>query len=398
MGELRVSLNGVGIAPGGSLSPDLHALLAQGQELDAFRAMGLIAGVDSDAVIDALQLRAGLQWSVDDLTAVPLGYWIPRPIMADQEGRLSRFAHVRVLDGRWILESALSPWRVYLPNDSLALGLEHTGDRGAFLGALGMLENVDDRAEHWAFHERLFRSRWRWDTPGIDAAHDAPPPPARRDMPPADTVPLPVPDGPQADEPSLWEVSAARKTHRAFAEDPISLPALGALLWRTLRITDLSTATDATGRSYQSIKRPVASGALQSIDTWILTRHVDGLEPAWWWYDPSDHALVRVAEAGPVGAVSSADQAPIFAVLTARHARAAWKYPAWSHALELRDVGVIYHALQLTGAALGLGVWPLGTGSDRTIGLALGIDLEADAPVGEFAVGVIASEGTQTPA
>lgn len=377
------------------LPAEISGLLAEGVDVEALSLVGEMAGLPVDRLLASLQATGALEWSCAGLTAVPLGAWVPAPVLAGGGGRLSRFAHLRVLDGRWILESALSPWRVFLPEGdapglSVEVGLSVEGDAGEFLGALGMLVDGDDRATGWAFHDRLFRSRWRWDTPGIDTSVEGPAPPARREAPTGARIGLPIPAGPEDAEPTLWEAMETRRSHRDWSDAPVSLAALGSVLWRTLRVTEESDGLDDRDRPYRRVQRPVPSGgALGSIDTWLLTRRVTGLDEAWWWYDPFEHALVRVADPTSPGEVSSADHSPVFAVLTARHARGAWKYPAWSHALELRDAGVILYALQVAAGAVGLGLWPLGTGSDRTIAGALGLDLEADAPVGEFALGVV---------
>ena len=58
--------------------------------------------------------------------------------------------------------------------------------------------------------------------------------------------------------------------------------------------------------------------------------------------------------------VVSPDSLPlaVLGLITARHARTAWKYGGIACALELKDAGVIMHALQLAAVALGLGMCP----------------------------------------
>jgi SagB-type dehydrogenase family enzyme len=166
-----------------------------------------------------------------------------------------------------------------------------------------------------------------------------------------------------------------------------------------MRVVDRVPAHAPDGSSYEGLLRPVPSGgAMHALDLWLVCGGVEGVAPGPWWYDPFDHALVGVD--APTDAVDSyltgaarAVSGPVAlaAALTTREARPAWKYGGIAYALQLKDVGVVMHAVQLTGQALGLGVCPIGSGPTRAVAHLLGIDPEVDAPVGEFLVGRLPS-------
>jgi SagB-type dehydrogenase family enzyme len=218
--------------------------------------------------------------------------------------------------------------------------------------------------------------------------------PARRtDLPDGPRIALPVPAGPRDDEPTLWEASSSRRSIRAFAESPVPLADLGELLWRTLRVIRVLPADDQV--PYDRIHRPVPSGgAMHAIELWLVCARVEGVPAGLWRYDPFTHELVG-RDAGPgqadvLPSMVDADgvRPPVTALLTTRHARTSWKYGGIALALELKDVGVIMEAVQLTASALGLGMCPWGSGPVEGLARVLGIDPEIDMPIGEFVLGV----------
>lgn len=378
---------------------------------DPFVTAALMSGVTwSDAVenrsrFDALHRRRLLAWRVAGLaTAVPLVHGMSMPIEVGDGTCMSRFALVRHEPhgagnvDPWLLESGRNRWAVRLSD----AGLTHLADPASvaayriLLGLTGMLDNGDGDASvrGWEPHDRYFASRSRRDLaqPGPPAE---PLPGVRNDLPSGRRVALPTPRGPGADEPTLWQAMESRRTRRDLGPDPVSLTALGHLLWRTLRIQQVRPRDPHQPRSYDTVLRPVPSGgAMHATDLWLLVKSVAGLAPGVWRYDALSHELIDIATTGKPAHTAAAlvsasgDGASVVGVLTVRHARTSAKYRHWAYALELKDVGVIMHALQLTAPVMGLGVIPWGTGLTDPIARLLGVDVEVDQPIGEFVLGV----------
>lgn len=313
-------------------------------------------------------------------------------------GEMSRFALVRRDGTRFIIESGRSDWMLLTDASSAADAVAGRGSPwlwGALLAA-GMT-NSDDPVEtgSWLFHDRLFAQRSRadwlappspWERPGGPAPDDAyRVPSSARGA--SHALPRPVP---LSHEPSLLQATEGRRTPRSWSDQPLTQENLGALLWRTLRVSgsEVSDATKLDGtpvQPYEKWRRPVPSaGGLHGIDTWLHARNIEGVLPGWYWYDPLHHRISLVSESHEAPASTSAADG----VLTARHRRYTWKYSGFAHALELKDAGVILHALQLSAIPLGLGVRPIGTGRTEFYARLLGIDTEVDMPVGDFQIGM----------
>jgi SagB-type dehydrogenase family enzyme len=388
--------------PGGEIQLTDHPLLdalTAGASLEHLLEIGTPrAGRDVLGVLDVLHTRQLLAWQWRDVESnvwallTPLRSDVPLPLPPDVglDGRLSRFALVREEAGDWVIESGRSPLAARL--SGAAVAALACGQAPAPLLALlhmGQLLNNDDDtglARYWEFHDRYFAARSRFDSAGAGATfrftgiHDPEPFDAR---PPHQTanIALPVPDANEVG-PGLWEVTEKRRSHLELGNRPMELRDLGSLLWRTLRVTeslprDLSVAT-----SYDVVRRPVPSaGGTHSIGLWLAIRDVEGVDTGVWWYDPSDHALLRTGDY-PQGSID--ESTPVYGMLLSRHPRLAWKYQGIAHALALKDSGVILHALQLGAAALGLAMCPIGSGPTATVLESLELDADEYVPVGEF--------------
>lgn len=359
------------------------------------------AGRDVRGVLEVLQARRMLAWQVRDsdgnawATLVPLWRDVPLAVPEPWSGplRLSRFALMRMTDDAWMLESGRSPYAATL---SLEAGAAIASGEGppelrGLLRMGGLLDDSDDDrlSRSWEFHDRYFASRSRMDIhpsggtfrfTGIRDPEPSDTHPPHRD----EVISLPVPPA-EDTGPGLWEVSEKRRTIRDVTDDPVSLHALGSLLWHTLRVTGANPRDPGVRESYDTVRRPVPSGgATHSIGLWLWCNNVEGVTPGAWWYDPWAHAL-RLVSDDP--RLRFRQPAPVNGVLMSRHARLAWKYERIAYALALKDSGVILHALQLSAVALGLAMCPIGGGLSAPLLRALGLDEDEYAPVGEFWIG-----------
>lgn len=345
------------------------------------------------AVLRALQRIGALVWDLPGVATLEvLAPRLPLTLPTQRPGpaRLSRFAVLR-RDGDgthpWLLESGLSQYRLRLTDAGMVHMSGGTGWLGGLLDLAGLLDSQDARAEGWSVHDLLFQARTR---PSMELRD---PPARQRGVPPEPVQPeaaplavqLPPAAGPSPDEPSLWEATESRRTRRDFTSAPVTLACLGALLWRTLRVTGRQAADPADPLAYDVVLRPVPSGgSMHASDLWLLCRDVEGLRPGVYRYDPVRHGLVDVG-----GRLPTELPAPVVGIITARHKRTAWKYEPFALALELKDLGVQLMALQLSAPTVGLGVVPIGTGGTDEIGDALGVDPLVDVPIGEFLLGVL---------
>lgn len=359
------------------------------------------AGHDVRGVLEVLHARRMLAWQVRDsdgnawATLVPLWRDVPLAVPEGSTGplRLSRFALMRMSDDAWVLESGRSPYAASLSPEAAAAIASGEGqpELHALLLMAGFLDDSDDDGpvRYWEFHDRYFASRSRMD---IDPSggtfrfadiHDPPLPethPPHRD----EMISLPVPPA-QDGGPGLWEVSERRRTVRDVSDDPVSLDALGSLLWHTLRVTGANPRDPGVRESYDRIRRPVpSSGGTHSIGLWLWCNNVEDVPPGAWWYDPWDHAL-RLVSDDP--RLRFRQPSPVNGILMSRFGRLAWKYERIAYALALKDAGVILHALQLSAVALGLAMCPIGGGLSAPLLHALGLSEDEYAPVGDFWIG-----------
>ena len=385
---------------------------------DPLLAAALAAGIPLGTVAERSEMPVLLRRQLlvlriaDMVVAMPAGSgvrWTHNPLadaLDDRpHARLSRYAVLRREGQRWVLESGRSRWRIVLQASVLAtlgdLQQPEAQPLRTLLAITDMLDRDDaaTEANYWTPHERLFAAFSRADRsehPGM-SAYRSPPPPARRSDPPVgERIPLPVPTAASGNGPPLWEVIEQRRSVREFAPEPMSLSALGSLLWHTLRVVRCNLRDAGDPDSYETVFRPVGSGgAMHATDLWLVCDRVTGIAPGVWWYDPFAHALVRVENAAPQSAerflatLRSEGYAPaVLGLLTARHARTARKYAGIAYALELKDAGVIMHALQLAAVALDVGMCPLGSGPTSDVCNLLALDPERDTPVGEFLLGM----------
>lgn len=355
--------------------------------------LGILSVTGSAHLLETAQRAGLLEWRADRLRAVPMGPGCPMPDFRRTPTTLtlSRFALLRRDGERWCLESGRVPWSIEVsPTDAERLmSGAASDDEATLLSAVGLFADDDAQADHWQLHERYFylrsQPRFALSPPRRDTA---PPPELVRDrFPLAERVTLPAPAHSDTGA-SHFAITATRRTHREFASIAVSLDQLGGLLWHTLRVRYERPRDVGDHTSYDALFRPVPSGgAMHAIDTWVYSRDVEGLPEQWWWYDPFTHALASVPTITTNPGLATPDS-PVHMVFTVRHERESWKYAALAHSLELKDVGVIMHAIQLAAQVLGLGVWLVGASDIDGLTEALGLDAESDTPLGELALGV----------
>ena len=166
-----------------------------------------------------------------------------------------------------------------------------------------------------------------------------------------DVVLIPLPEPAVMGTMSLEETLARRRSLRAFAPDPISLPNVGQLAWSAQGVTDAATG-------YRTA--PTAGGTLP-IEVDLLLHGVAELEDGVYRYVPAVHALRRRLSGDRRAAVTDATlnqgfvrDAPVVLAISAVAARTAPKFGAFTDRLIDMEVGHVGQNVSLQAVALGL--------------------------------------------
>ncbi|HEV7489149.1 MAG TPA: SagB family peptide dehydrogenase [Thermoanaerobaculia bacterium] len=324
---------------------------------------------------------------------------------------LSRFALVRRIGERLIIETSLSPARITIDDARLlpfiaALAMprgmeELTGalsndEISALISLLLSCQMFADSNEndgsmaYWNFHDLLFHARTRLGRHhGVLGGSF----PFR-----GRTEPLPVAkpemsdDVVQLDTPILRDgfttILDGRHTSRVFDDPPITRSQLGEFLYRSARIRncyDLGTGQQLSKRSYPG------GGAVYELEIYASVRACVDLAPGLYHYCPLSHRLCRIAD-NSEALLRNATQPPhaapqVLLTIAARFGRIFWKYEAMGYALILKDVGALFQTMYLVAQAMGLGACAIGGGDSDLFAAAAGLDYYAETSVGEIVIG-----------
>ena len=97
-------------------------------------------------------------------------------------------------------------------------------------------------------------------------------------------------------ETNFYQVLNKRKSIRTYKTSPISIKALGSLLWYSMHTREEIICDPALTRSYEGLLRPVASaGGLHSIELYLCIKQCIGVSPGFYHYDSFDHSLGRMS-------------------------------------------------------------------------------------------------------
>jgi SagB-type dehydrogenase family enzyme len=173
----------------------------------------------------------------------------------------------------------------------------------------------------------------------------------------------------------LGKALAARRSARSFATTPLPLRELAALLRAGYGITGELRAGDGV----QPLRAAPSGGALYPLELTVGARHVEGLEPGLYHFDPLDDALEKVRE-GPVAIAATTPFADIAAeaaaviVVSAVFWRSRFKYGLRGYRFALLEAGHVAQNILLAAAALELASVPLGGFYDRRVDEVLGVN------------------------
>lgn len=351
---------------------------------------------------------------------------------------LSRFAYLRRMEDKFVLESPLVRARLILQDDRCAallalLAKSRTRPElieracmlpedaiALMLGLLTsaeMLQKIDpsgaeeesNALRSWEFHDLLFHSRsrkGRSDSPfgaTYRMAGQLEPPPAVKPSPADETCDLYRPDMERLrrEDIPLSEIVERRRSLREYEVRPITARQLGEFLYRVGRIRDsreVDLDTPAGPVRMAFVSRPYPSGgALYELEFYVAVNACEDLASGLYHYDASRHRLgrlcgrTRAVEHLLTDAAASADipaeRVQVVILLSARFPRLAWKYASIAYALILKHVGVVYQTMYLTATAMSLAPCALGGGDSDLFARAAGMDYYAETTVGEFLLG-----------
>lgn len=197
------------------------------------------------------------------------------------------------------------------------------------------------------------------------------------------------------DRPDLAELgagdppfSAVLERRRSIREHddraPVTVGRLGDFLYRAAGARPSGTRPYPTG------------GGLYELELYPVVNLCQGLEPGLYHYDPVDHRLGLVTDAGPEvqallddarGRSLMARTPQVLIVVAARFGRVMFKYEAIAYAAILKNVGALYQTMYCVATAMGLAPCALGGGSSDAFCAASGLDYLVETTVGEFLLG-----------
>jgi SagB-type dehydrogenase family enzyme len=171
----------------------------------------------------------------------------------------------------------------------------------------------------------------------------------------------------------LADVLRSRRSTRRFAETPLALEHVAALLLAGYGVTERDGREE-----FPALRATPSAGALYPLELFVAARRVDGLGPGVYHYDPLGHELRRVAHDAEPAAVSPhsevIESAAAVLILTAVFWRSRFKYGLRAYRFTLLEAGHAAQNVLLAATALQLGSVVLGGFYDGRVDGLLGLD------------------------
>jgi SagB-type dehydrogenase family enzyme len=250
----------------------------------------------------------------------------------------------------------------------------------------------DDPAE--VFHEasKLYPSLARRQTPGLaflERSEQLRATAARavRRNPELPFLELPKPRLPPT---TLDEALRSRRSVREFADEPLELAQLSALLFAAYGVTDFITGE--TIREPQPLRTAASAGALYPLELHVHASRVQNVPPGLYHYDALEHGLRRqspefdLVRLTPTGDILPAAAAVVF--ISAVFWRSRFKYGLRGYRFALFEAGHVAQNLLLAGTACGLATVVVGGFFDSLLDASLGLDAVNESSLLAVAIGV----------
>lgn len=198
-------------------------------------------------------------------------------------------------------------------------------------------------------------------------------------------------------DPPLAKVMEERRSIRGYGSRPLSSEELGEFLYRVGRVKSVRPPGGNDPREYGISSRTYPSGgAAYELEIYPVVRECTGIPAGVYHYEPVQHALSRLQRSENSArrllqnayVASGRSAVPqVLLILAARFSRLSWKYRGIAYVTTLRNVGVLYEAMYLASAAMGLAPCALGGGDSATFSKATSLDPLIESSVGEFMLG-----------
>ena len=227
----------------------------------------------------------------------------------------------------------------------------------------------------------------QWSKPGYSHTFGARPewgrqPARHKTHADAERVGLPDPRGLKGM--SLEGAIQARRSHRTYRAEPLSLEEISRLLYAASGITDRT----------RGFRAAPSAGALYPVETYPVVHNVAGLERGIYHYVPQEHALewlqamdVRAAMVVAGVGQEMIGRAQACFVLSAIFQRTRWRYRERTYRYVLLEAGHIAQNIYLAATSLGLGACAVGAFLDDELNGLVGLDGEREAALYVITVG-----------
>ncbi|WP_135828825.1 SagB/ThcOx family dehydrogenase [Halorussus halobius] len=214
-----------------------------------------------------------------------------------------------------------------------------------------------------------------------------------------------LPEDPGVESADAFDVLDQRRSVRRYADAPVSLSTLSALLRYGCGVS--GTVTDAAGNE-KALRTYPSGGGLYPVELYPVVLDVDGVESGLYYYSVAEHGLRRL-RTGDDGfseafedALVTSDQlnladAPVVFVMTGAFWRSKSKYGPRGYRYVLQESGHLAQNLLLAAEALGLGGVPAAAFDDRKMNALLDVDGVDEAVVYAVGVGHPADEAVSAP-
>jgi SagB-type dehydrogenase family enzyme len=196
-------------------------------------------------------------------------------------------------------------------------------------------------------------------------------------------------------ETNIWQLLQRRRSRRAYKpEQLLSQGSLAALLWATQGLTARH------GDSY--FRTAPSAGGLYPVETYLLVRAVEGLDPGIYHFRPLtvDLEFLKGGDFAGVLARAALGQemvadAQVTFIWSAVLERGKWKYRERAYRYIYIDAGHIGQNLYLAAEGLGLGACTIGAFFDDDVNRLIGVDGTEETVIYLGCVGWPAKEGEQ---
>ncbi len=162
---------------------------------------------------------------------------------------------------------------------------------------------------------------------------------------------------------SVEKALAERRSIRDFKDEELSLEKISQLLWAAQGVTSPNGKRTAP-----------SAGATYPLETYLVVRKVDSLEPGIYRFIPNEHSLIKIFEGAKNAELSSAalgqgfiESAPINIVLAADYKRTTENYGQRGEMYVHMEAGHAAQNLYLQSESLDLGMVVVGAFDDEDV-------------------------------